>query len=61
MAKVLARDENQRQWLVSALANNVLDIVLDVPLQRVAAVGEGRVVGSSDVQLVKVLQQQHTV
>lgn len=34
------------------------DIVLNVSLQGIAAVGEGCVVGSSDVQLVKVLQEE---
>lgn len=42
------------QWL----ASGVPDIVLDVPFQGVTSVGEGRVVGGPDVQLVKVLQEQ---
>lgn len=47
------------QWLAKCrLAGDILDIVLDVPLQGVAAVGEGCVVGGPDVQLVKVLQEQ---
>ena len=32
------------------------DIVLDVPLQGVGPVGEGRVVGRPDVQLIEVLE-----
>lgn len=41
------------------LAGDIPDIVLDVPLQGVAAVGEGRVVSCPDVQFVKVLSKKN--
>lgn len=51
----LAPQQNpNRTW-----AKNLLDIISDVPLQRVAAVGHRSVMSRPDVQLVKVLKRGH--